>query len=173
VDVEAQAGDHSARAQGTIEPGERTFVTSVTLPVDDAPDAAVRARIADAGAGAPVSDGLRASITPRSARPLLFRRGPSTANRLVPTANPSFTRNERVRLELPAAPDVKPGTARLLDKAGTPLTVPVSVSERTDITGQRWIVGDLVLAPLAAGDYVIELAPQGLDRSLTAIRVMR
>lgn len=173
ADVEAQAGDHSARAQGIIKPGERSFVTSVTLAVEEAPDATVRARLADAGAGVPVSDELRASVGPRSARPLLFRRGPSTANRIVPTANPAFTRNDRVRVELPVPPDANPGAARLLDKAGTPLNVPVVLSARSDDSGQRWIVGDLVLAPLAAGDYLIELAPQGLDRSLTAIRVTR
>lgn len=81
--------------------------------------------------------------------------------------------NATLRLELPVPPDVKPGGARLLDRAGTALNVPVAVSERTDDEGQRWLIGDLVLAPLAAGDYVIELAPEGLEKSLTAIRVGR
>ena len=51
----------------------------------------------------------------------------------------------------------KAGTARLLDKAGEPLTVPVTTGERTDAqTGERWLTADLNLAALGAGDYVVE-----------------
>ena len=36
--------------------------------------------------------------------------------------------------------------------------MPVAVGERTDeATGQRWITADVVLAPLAGGDYVIDV----------------
>ena len=38
------------------------------------------------------------------------------------------------------------------------LPIPVTTGERTDAaTGQRWLIADVTLAPLGAGDYAIEL----------------
>jgi hypothetical protein len=49
-------------------------------------------------------------------------------------------------------------TARMLNGSGQPMIVPVSVSERADPSGQyRWIVAEAVLAPLAPGEYSIEV----------------
>ena len=89
--------------------------------------------------------------------PVVWRRGPSTGPRHVQTADARFSRSERIRLELATT---VPGTAaaRLLDRAGQPLQVPVQVSARPDESGQfRWIVADAVLAPLAPGQYAIEV----------------
>ena len=64
---------------------------------------------------------------------------------------------KRIRLELATT---VPGTAvaRLLDRAGQPLQVPVQVSARPDESGQfRWIVAEAVLAPLAPGQYAIDV----------------
>src|SRR5690606_7977632 len=121
----------------------------------------------------PLTAAARAPLGEEAARPLLFRRGPSTGNRVVPAAGASFTRNERLRLELPVAASVLPGTARMLDRAGNPLQVPVRAGEKTDAAGQRWITADVALAPLAAGDYAIEQAPDGMGKVITAIRVTR
>ena len=72
------------------------------------------------------------------------------------------------------APDTKVGTARLLDKSGEPLTVPVAAGERLDAqTGQRWLTADITLAALGAGDYVIEFTTgeaAAQKKVLTAIR---
>ena len=89
--------------------------------------------------------------------PVVRRRGPSTGPRHLQTADPRFSRSERIRLEL--ATHV-PGTAvaRFLDRAGQPIPVPVQVSARPDDSGQfRWIVADATLAPLAPGQYTIEV----------------
>jgi len=65
-----------------------------------------------------------------------------------------------------------PVTARLLDRLGAALPVPLAVSERQDpASGERWVVVDLTLAPLAQADYVIEVA-QGDDVRVTAFRVV-
>ena len=49
--------------------------------------------------------------------------------------------------------------------------------ERTDAaSGQRWLTADVTLAPLGAGDYVVELTvTQGSEqkKTLVAIRVTR
>jgi hypothetical protein len=110
-------------------------------------------------------------------QPLLFRRGATTGNRLLPAADLRFSRTERVRLELPVEGDVKPGSGRLLDRAGQPLQVPVIVGERLDeATGQRWITADVVLAALSGGDYAIEIEVVGVGKSqrvVSAIRLVR
>jgi len=63
----------------------------------------------------------------------------------------------------------------LLDRNGTKTVVPVTTGERTDAaTGQRWLTADITLAPLGAGDYVIELstaAGSQQNKMLVAIRV--
>jgi VWFA-related protein len=172
ADLEIQAGDRSTSARVVLEPGERGFVTSVTLPA--AAELNIRARLSGEGSTSPVTDALRAEISPRTARPLVFRKGPPTGNRMQPTADLRFTRGERIRVELPIAGDVKPGAARLLDRRGTALRVPIHVGEKIDSeTGQRWITGELALAPLAAGDYAIEQAPDGMQKVITAIRITR
>jgi hypothetical protein len=53
----------------------------------------------------------------------------------------------------------------------------VEVSERAEPDGgQRWLSGEIALAALGAGDYVIELTAStagGEQKILTAIRVTR
>jgi VWFA-related protein len=138
-------------------------------------DYALRVRVRpESNPALPVTDTTRLSV-PAGATPLgepvLWRRGPSTGLKHQATADPRFQRNERVRLELATA---VPGTAiaRMLDRVGNPLRVPVQVSERPDPSGQfRWIVADAVLAPLASGDYGIEVT-LGAARHVAAFKVV-
>jgi len=102
---------------------------------------------------------------------LFVRRGPATGNREVPTADLRFRRSEQLRVEIPAAADEQRPTARLLDRAGAALNVPVAADLRTDADGTRWLTAQLALAPLAPGDYVVEIT-RGDQRSLTAFRVV-
>ena len=120
-----------------------------------------------------LSDTARVSV--KESLPLgdavLWRRGPSTGPQHLRTADPRFQRNERIRLEL-ATSSAEPATARLIDRSGQPMTVPVQVSERPDPSGTfRWVVVDLALAPFAAADYGIEVT-QGQAKQLTAFRVV-
>lgn len=102
---------------------------------------------------------------------LLFRRGPTTGNKNVATADPRFTRNERMVIEIPGRVAASP-TARLLDRAGNPLAIPLQVTERAEPNADwRWIVVDVTLAPLAAGDYGVEV--QAADsRRVTEFRIV-
>jgi len=102
----------------------------------------------------------------------MWRRGPSTGPRYLMTADPRFQRNERIRFELPAAAGASPATARMVDRLGKPMQVPVQVSERVEPAGEfRWIVVDATLAPLAAGDYGIEVS-LGDRRQLGTFRIV-
>jgi hypothetical protein len=102
---------------------------------------------------------------------VMWRRGPTTGTQYLRTADPRFQRSDRVRLELPASGDGKPA-ARMLDRLGNAMFVPVQVSERPDPSGEfRWIVADATLAPLTNGDYAIEVT-LGASKEVTAFRVV-
>ena len=117
-------------ARVTLKPGDRTFLTSVKLPAGTAAAIEVQARVTAAASGvAAATETIRITAAPQ---PLFYRRGPTTANRQVVTADRRFTRADRARLEVPAGADVKPAAGRLLDRTGQPLAVPVTIGERTD-----------------------------------------
>ena len=64
---------------------------------------------------------------------------------------------------------------RLLDRRGQPLAVGVTLAERPN-TDRPTLVGDVSLAPLAPGDYLIELVvgrAGATERHLVAIRLDR
>jgi hypothetical protein len=101
-----------------------------------------------------------------------FRAGSVARAPFMATTDPRFRRVERLRLEVPAR-DTIPAAARLLDRRGEPRSVPVTVTERHDeATGSRWTVLDVTLAPLAIGDYVIEVR-QGQTTRYAAFRIVQ
>ena len=178
AEIDATAGTSSTSAKVTLKPGERTFLATMPLPAGAAGELSIRARLVPTEGGAiPLSDMLRVEPASSGVQPLLFRRGVTTGNRLLPAADLRFSRTERLRLELPVDGDAKPGSGRLLDRAGQPLQVPVTVGERLDeATGQRWITADVTLAALSGGDYAIEIEVVGTAKSqrvVSAIRVVR
>lgn len=98
------------------------------------------------------------------------------ARALQPAADGRYRRTERATLEAPLAGGAEPAGARMLDRAGTALDVPVASRVRVDADGVRWLVASLALAPFTDGDYVIEMeAVKGetRERKLFAIRVVR
>jgi VWFA-related protein len=174
VDISVTGGA-TGTSSITLAAGQRSFLVSVPLNGPPAGTIGVRARLSGTSV-VPLSDNVSidASGTPRA---LLFRRGPSTGNRVQPAGDPQFSRTERVHLELPVAPGVSAGDGRVLDRSGKPLAVPVVMGQRTDEgTGLRWITADVTLSPLTLGDYAIEM---GLtfdgkkERIVTAFRVGR
>jgi VWFA-related protein len=179
VTLDVRAADATGTARVSITPGNRAFSVPVKLsaPVTSG-DLSVRATIAPADPTAEsFTDILRLDLATSLGQPMLFRRGPSTGNRLVPAGSFQFSRTERAHLEFAAGADTKSGTARLLDKAGGPLTVPVTTGERTDAqTGERWLTADVSLAALAAGDYVVEFTTgeaASQKKVMTPLRVTR
>lgn len=90
--------------------------------------------------------------------------------REVPTADSRFRRTERIVIEMPAtlASDI---SARVLGRTGSVLNVPLTAAIRQDADGSRWRRVELTLAPLAVGDYVLEMM-SGTERTLTAFRIV-
>jgi VWFA-related protein len=180
-DIEVTAGGTAATARVTLAPGERTFLAAVTLPSPASAGAIdVRARLTGTDPeAARLADSIHVPLASGARLPLMFRRGPTTGNRLLPAATFLFSRTERVRVDIPVSASARPGSGRLIDRGGQASRVPVTVGARTDEgTGRHWISADVTLAPLAAGDYTIEisiLAPDSTTahKVLTAIRVVR
>jgi hypothetical protein len=179
-----------AKAEITVVGGDGKQVASTTLDVpaadgsfalrlpDDSGvvpgDYAIRVRIrAEADPSSTLTDSARATV-PTQVAPLgeaiMWRRGPSTGIRYLHTADPRFQRTERLRLEMPTRAE---GTAvaRMLDRTGKPIQLPVTVTTRADAAGFSWIVADATLAPLAAGDYAIEVTLADA-KQITAFRVV-
>jgi VWFA-related protein len=162
MDVKTTDGSFALRVpeSGAVPPGEY----------------AVRVRVQPQGAGDLAVTDVARVIVPETpswlGEPILWRRGPSTGPRYLRTADPRFQRSERLRLEFPTPAAAPSASARLLDRTGTPLPIPLAVSERPEPSGDtKWIVVDATLAPMAAGDYAIEVT-QGGVKQLTAFRVV-
>jgi hypothetical protein len=118
-----------------------------------------------------VRETLRLAVTPspEATGAIYVRRGPG--NREVPTADLRFRRNEQLRVEIPTAAS-EPPTARLLDRTGKELGVPVTAAVRDDVDGSRWHTAQPTLAPLAPADYVIELTA-GSRKTIAAFRLVQ
>ena len=104
-----------------------------------------------------------------------FRAASAASAPLRPAAEPLFRRGERLRLEWPVSAALSSREARLLDRRGEPLTAGVATTE-FERDGQQVVAVDVGLAPLAEGDYLIELvAIQDATsiRRLMAFRVVR
>jgi VWFA-related protein len=131
----------------------------------------IRVRASSAGV-LPASETARITVAlPPAGRGALFnRRGVSTGNREAATADLRFRRTERVIVLLPAS-STQPAAARLLDRAGKALAIPVTATTREDPDGSRWYAAELTLAPLAPGDYLLELTTAA-ERTLSAFRVL-
>jgi VWFA-related protein len=123
-------------------------------------------------ASIPARDTMKIEIpeAPAATGAIVLRRGQTTGNKEVPTADLRFRRSEQIRVEIPSASS-DAVTARLLDRTGKALAVPVTAAVRDDPDGSRWRTAQLALAPLAPGDYVIEIA-SGNQRMLSAFRVV-
>jgi hypothetical protein len=162
VAVISATGAEVASRRIDVPSSSATFTLRVPDTGGIAPgEYAVRVRVRpNQDSGMPVSDTARVIVAEEVSRvgdAIMWRRGPTTGPKYMMTADPRFQRSDRVRLEH-ATTAAGVANARMLDKAGNPLRVPVAVTERQDESGEfRWLVAESVLAPLAPGDYAIEL----------------
>jgi len=146
-----------------IDPGQRSIPVEGTGVVLAAGRYLVRAELTPRAGRLPIQVSTFASVPADTAEvgsaALALRRGPSTGLAYVPTADPRFRRTERLRIEVPLADAAFEGTGRLLTREGAPMPLVVTYSTRVDDATKLTLgVAEVVLAPLAAGEYVLELA---------------
>jgi hypothetical protein len=165
AEVTVLAGDGSPVLSTTIDVPSSDSTFAVRVPDRGAADAAeyaVRVRVyPEADTNVSLSDTARVAMSraPRGlSEPLVWHRGPTTGPRFVQTAATGFQRHDRLRLEFATLVEARP-SARLLDRAGNLLQVPVTASIRTDAQDAelRWVVAELALAPLTSGSYDVEV----------------
>ena len=133
----------------------------------------VRAKAASPGSTATNSLVVTVPATAGGAGFLIFKRGPGTGNREIATADLRVRRSDTLRVAVPAS-DSSEFSARLLDRTGKVMQVPVPTSMRDEADGSKSQSATLALAPLATGDYLIELIASqsaGPARTLIAFRV--
>jgi VWFA-related protein len=165
------AGDIASQVHGRIVPGTSSAVVQISPDVTLAPgDYTMRVRSQTPTGSETMSMPVTLPAAPLASGAVFIRRGPATGNKEMPTADLRFRRSERVRVEVPSAADVT--TARLLDRTGKPIgAIPVTASSRKDADGTRWATGELLLAPLGPGDYIVEVVA-GDTRTLAAFRIV-
>jgi len=142
-------------ARGSSDTGARNVLIALASSESPEPgDYTVRVRGEGFGT---VSVRVTLPPAPDAGGALFIRRGLATGNKEVPTADRRYRRSEQLRVEIPMV-DSGAISARLLDRTGKPLAVPVNAKAREDGDGTRWQTAQLALAPLAPADYIIELA---------------
>jgi VWFA-related protein len=166
------SGKTAATARAQIAPGSSTVRLVLSSAGLAAGDYQLQIRTKGAQAASAASDTLRITLpaAPRATGAIFFRRGATTGNREMPTADLRFRRSERLRVDVPTA-GATAVTGRLLDRTGNALAIPVTATIRDDADGSRWQTAEVSLAPLAPGDYLIELT-SGSDRMLEAFRII-
>lgn len=172
VMLTAATGETSS-AKGRIEPGARGTLIPVPVGAQAGPwQATVRLR-GEGEAGQFDSVSIARGSGASLGDPIGFRAAAPAAAPLRPVAAFQFRRTERVRIEWPALAAIDSHEARLLDRKGQPLDVPVVVTTR-NARGSTVLAADLNLAPLSIGDYLIEITVKAgtmSERKLVAIRV--
>jgi VWFA-related protein len=168
-----QGGDASSNA--ALEPPARAFLVGVPVSLDDQGSVTIQARLRPRGDPTGPLTAIVSARLPDEGKiflasdPLLFTlRG----TRAIPVATFRIYRTERARLELPVDAAATLDEARLLDRSGKPMAIPVQVTERST-EGLRWLVAELNPAPLAPGDYIVELSATRGSTSETVVAALR
>ncbi len=174
VDVTLTSKDGGmATAAGRIDPGSRGTIVRIPVGANAGPWLAiVKVRGEDI---MPESDSVSIDRgnTKLLGRPIAYRAASAAVSAFRPVAAFYFRRTERLRIDWPVLQPLESQTARLLDRNGKPLAVPVSLATR-ESEGRTTLSGVVALAPLSIGDYLIEVnakAGETTEQQLIAIRV--
>ena len=163
-------GDTVTTGKASLAKGARTVEIELPIVEGMAGDIKVQVRVTGTGPLARYTDTTNVSLDAMPTgwgAPRLSRRGPSTGIAWVPTADPRFRRQERLRVSVGVGAETGAVTGTLLDRLGKPMSVPVKIDQAEPAA----LVAELTLAPLAAGDYVLALGG-GRTRLLVPLRIV-
>lgn len=161
----SSASGAETQGKGRIDAGARGAIVRVPLPAGIGP---YRTDVRVTSGRQELTERIEFSSPAQTAdligAPLLYRATPAASSPLRPVADMQYRRTERAHIEWPIRSAIDQRSARLLAKDGNPLPVPVTLSER-DSNGTNVLAADLNLAPLAVGDYIIEVTAAAGPRS--------
>lgn len=162
IDPDKGSGPESQIVTSAVDAGMRSVVIAAEGKPFPPGRYIIRAEVTPKAGRIPIQASTAAIVPAQAAEVgsglLGLRRGPSTGLAYIATADPRFRRTERLRVEVPLAAADYAGTARLLTRTGQPMPLVATYSARVDATTNvTFGVADLVLAPLAEGDYVLEV----------------
>jgi VWFA-related protein len=168
--VTNEAGETVATAGGRFEPGARSARLVATPPAPGPWRVVVRLRgSADAD---DAQDRFSVASSSLVADPIVYRASAGSARSAA--AAFEFSRTERLHIEWSVLQTLDRREARLLGRNGQPLPIAVDLRDST-ASGDPVLSADLALAPLAAGEYLLELtagAGATAERKLLAFRVV-
>lgn len=159
VTVSTPAGEQLTTARARLSASTRSTGVKVAVPAGPGPwHAQLRLKngddILETTAVVPA---LPASGTASLlSAPSVYRAAPGPRSPLAPVADFLFRRTERVHVEWQVSAATDTREARVLDRAGNPLPLQVTLAEKDGV-----LAADVNLAPLGPGDYVIELKVAG------------
>lgn len=174
-----------AESRHVLAPGARAL--RLRLPAEGAAalppgEYAVRVTSKPAGGTLSTSESLHVAVpaAPAAGRVAagsarLLRRGPFSGAGWQPAGDLRFRRQERVRVEVPVGGAFTGSTTRLLDRTGKALGIPVAPLAPSSSSAAAVTGGELTLAPLAAGDYLLETTIEsggGTEKVLAAFRIV-
>jgi VWFA-related protein len=145
-----------------IDAGQRSLeLTGPDTPLDPG-RYTVRAEVKATGSRVPLQVTTFVTVTGPNTDvgtgAVALRRGPSTGLAYLPTADPRFRRTERLRVEVPIFADDFTSKGSLLTREGVATPIVVTCSTRLDeARNLRFAVADVTLAPLAVGEYVLQV----------------
>jgi VWFA-related protein len=167
VVVTAASGETVAMTKGRIDSGARAAAIEVSVGKAAGPfSATIRVRGTAQGN---VDDAVTIARRPAAlGDPLVFRFATPTQSR--PAGSVYFRRTERMQVRWPNMGGVTQPTGRILGKDGVPLELALGVTEKEE-AGTRWIVADLNLAPLTAGEYILEIQASSAGGATASARL--
>lgn len=149
------------QANETLKREARSVLLHIPTPEKLPADYAIRVTSKPAGAMLGSTETIRV-VVPKPGeglnygQPLLYRRGPFSGTTWQVAGDPRYRRQERVKVEIPVLGSFTSAGVVLLDRNGTPLSnIPV-VSATREENGRKIVSGEVTLAPLTTGDYVLE-----------------
>jgi VWFA-related protein len=154
------AGDLVASGRGRLDRISRGASARIAVPAGAIGPWNAQLRLQNGGDLIETSVAI-ARTPPPSPKTLLsaalpYRAAPGMQSALHPVADFLFRRTERFHVEWMTSGPLDTREARLLDRAGNPLPVQVTLAERPGV-----LVADVNLAPLGPGDYILDVSVSG------------
>ncbi len=156
VVLTSPAGAMVASGRGRLDRVSRGAAARVALPAGAVGpwNAQLKVRSGDEAVetSVAIAPNPPASSTTLLSAALLYRATPGMNSALHPVADFLFRRTERVHVEWMLGAPLETREARLLDRAGNPLPLQVTLGEKPGV-----LAADINLAPLGPGDYILEV----------------